>query len=143
MMKPKKKLYFFNDLFKDYPRWSYPVGTIASIIGVLVIMYLVPEDKEWLGHIIWLLYVVTISYRIFQSTRKNAFDWRRGDQFKLTIKGKRLKVDVKFLSAYYIKEEVLHIERINRLDTFPVDHLREKDIKKMLNLIELQHYKSK
>jgi hypothetical protein len=104
-------------------------------------MYLVPEDKKWLGHIIWLLYVVTISYRIFQSTRKNAFDWRRGDQFKLTIKGKKLEVDVKFLSAYYIKEEVLHIERINRLDTFPLDHLREKDIKKMLNLIELQHYK--
>ena len=140
MMKPKKKLYFFNDLFKDYPKWSYPVVTIASIIGVLVIMYLVPVDKEWLGYIIWLLYVATISYRIFQSTRKNAFDWRRGDQFKLTIKGKKLEVDVKFLSAYYIKEEVLHIERINRLDTFPLDHLREKDIKKMLDLIELQHY---
>jgi hypothetical protein len=140
MMKPKKKLYFFNDLFKDYPKWLYPVVTIASIIGVLVIMYLVPVDKEWLGHIIWLLYLSTISYRIFQSTRKNAFDWRRGDQFKLTIKGKKLEVDVKFLSAYYIKEEVLHIERINRLDTFPLDHLREKDIKKMLDLIELQHY---
>jgi hypothetical protein len=63
-----------------------------------------------------------------------------GHLFKLAIKGKKLEVDVKFLSAYYIKEEVLHIERINRLDTFPLDHLREKDIKKMLDLIELQHY---
>jgi hypothetical protein len=63
-----------------------------------------------------------------------------GHLFKLAIKGKKLEVDVKFLFAYYIKEEVLHIERINRLDTFPLDHLREKDIKKMLDLIELQHY---
>jgi hypothetical protein len=140
MIKSKKKLYFFNDLFKDYPSWSYPVVTIAIIIGVLVIMYLVPEDNEWLRDIIWLLYLSAISYRIFQSTRKNAFDWMGGHQFKLAIKGKKLEVDVKFLSAYYIKEEVLHIERINRLDTFPLDHLREKDIKKMLDLIEVKHY---
>ncbi|WP_213520067.1 hypothetical protein [Nonlabens sp.] len=48
----------------------------------------------------------------------------------MTVNGKKLKVDVKFLSAYYIRQEALHVERINRLDTFPLDHLREKDRKK-------------
>jgi hypothetical protein len=52
-----------------------------------------------------------------------------GHLFKLAIKGKKLEVDVKFLFAYYIKEEVLHIERINRL-VVPFRSLERKRHKK-------------
>lgn len=142
-MTPKKKLYFFNDRYKDYPKWIFPAFIVAFAILFVEILDKIARHYIFTLYTTGLLYILLIGYLIFQSTRKNAFHWVRDDQFKLTIKGKKLEVDVKFLSDYYIEEEVLHIIRINRLDTFPVDHLREKGIKKMLHLIETLHNNSK
>lgn len=136
-MEKQKKLYFFNDKLKDYPKWV--TMSISVGFGVLLaeIVFKTTEYK-WPAYIVAAIYIVVISYSIFKSTRKNAFTWVKETDFKIEIKGKKLEVDATFLSDFYVEENVLHIIRINRLDKFPVDHFSEKDIKKMLQLMELQ-----
>jgi hypothetical protein len=74
--------------------------SISVGLGILMVEILFSTtENQWPGYIMALLYVATISYLIFQFTRKNALHWMRGNQFKLNVIGKKLEVDVKFLSA--------------------------------------------
>jgi predicted house-cleaning noncanonical NTP pyrophosphatase (MazG superfamily) len=142
-MKSKKKLYFFNDRYKDYPKWIFPTCLVAFVIFFVEVLDKIAGHYIFTSYTLGLLYIPLLAYFIFKSTRKNAFHWVKDNEFYIIIKGKKLEVDARFLSDYYIENDVLHVIRINRLDKFPVGHLREQDLKKMLHLIEIQQYDRK
>lgn len=138
-----KKIYFFNDHFRKYPKWVSGLVVVIFTVAILEVFLRFSDDYGFVSYIMIVFYLLSFVYLIFQKTRKNAFFWVKKDQFKLKIDNEVLEVDSKFLSDFYIQKDVLHIIRINRLDTFPVAHLREKDIKKMLDLMKIQQDSSK
>lgn len=137
-MNGNKKIYFFNDYFRKYPKWVSGLAVVVFTVGILEVFLRFSDDYGFISYIMIFLYLLTFVYLIFQKTRKNAFFWVKKDQFKIKINDEVLEVDAKFLSDFYINKDILHIIRINRLDTFLVNHLREKDIKKMLDLMKIQ-----
>jgi len=74
------------------------------------------------------LMVVATFYAVWKFTRKDSIWLQRENFYKLKIAGHKLEFDASFISKVWLDDDGLNIQRINRVDTFPVDHLRKEDV---------------
>jgi len=133
-----EKIHFFNFKWREYPVWvHFLVGSIPVLMVYIPIWFFDIKELSYPGIILYLLF---FGYFLWQSTLRNAFYFIRKHQYKLIIDRKKLEFDATFISKVWLDEDGLNIQRINRVDTFPVDHLREDDVERLLTI--LKEYKN-
>ncbi len=133
-----KKIHFFNVKWRDYSWWSR-----SLIFTAILIIYYLPKlfvSEEFSTYLGLATYSLFIGYIIYESTRKNAVHYRRENVFTIKLAGKKVEMDVTFISQVWIEDDQLHIRRINRVDTFPISHLRQADLDKLV--VILKEYES-
>jgi len=82
------------------------------------------------------LMVVATFYAVWKFTRKDSIWLQRENFYKLKIAGHKLEFDASFISKVWLDDDGLNIQRINRVDTFPVDHLRKEDVDRLLIVLK-------
>lgn len=129
-----KKLYFFNEKWRNYPNWVQGLAGMTPLLLVYVPVWFL-ESKLWLlpGALLYLFFFAAFIWSI---TRKNYVQWKREPYILLNINGKKLDLDLKFLSEVWIENNELNIRRINRVDSFDISHLREEYVNKLFNLLK-------
>ncbi|MGJ8684199.1 MAG: hypothetical protein ACSHWW_06230 [Nonlabens sp.] len=131
----KKKLYFFSISWRNYPTWLIIVFTIIICFTYISLRFLAEDTivDDIIGAVFWLSFY---GYFIFQWTCKNAVFYKHADHYSIKINGKKLDFDLKFLSEAWIEDNQLHIRRINRVDSFPLNHLRQEDVDKLMGILK-------
>ncbi len=110
------------------------IGIVPAIILANGIFgsYLVRETM----YVYLALALVAISYMVWKFTCKNFILLQGENLYKLRLGGRKLEFDAKFISQVWLDEDGLNIQRINRVDTFPVDHLKEQDVERLLQILK-------
>lgn len=130
-----KKLYFFNLTFRKYKMLA---SIIALVLAIVIVEFLFNERGNELSLVMGIVYLPIISYWVFQVTRKNAYTWVNDGNFKFKLDGHLLEAQAQHLTAFWIEDDVLHIQRVNRVDTFKIDHIRKEDTNKLMALLKEQ-----
>ncbi|WP_438962590.1 hypothetical protein [Nonlabens sp.] len=131
----KKKLHFLNMKWRQYSRGKQFLMTLPFILLYALMAFFFWDTlvHYQFGLITNIALWAYLSYPVFL---KNAVFYRQDHNFTLKIKGKKLDLDLKFLSEVWIENKELNIRRINRVDSFDMSHLREKDVNKLFNLLK-------
>lgn len=126
------KIHFFNWRFKDVPRWQ------QLLLGLFIVfLFYVPV---WLGYPYFsipgiIAYLAYIGYAIWQNTRLHSFTYIKKDYYRIKLHGEVLHVDTSFLHAVWIKDHSLHIQRVNRVDSFSLKGIEPSDVDKLVHLL--------
>lgn len=134
-MNNKKKLYFLGFKWRQFSWWTRSLIVIFILLLDVLMRYLI-DDRNIRAIAGILLFGSFYGYLIFEWTRKNAIYYRRNDGITIKIAGKKLHIDTNFISKAWLDEDGLNIQRINRVDTFPVDHLKEQDVERLLQILK-------
>lgn len=130
----KKKLHFVNMKWRQVPFWVHI--SIGIIIGAAFGPFMNFFSNSLAGRIaVGLFVLVAITNVIWTQTHKNAFFFQRDKNYLLKIAGKKLEMNLHFLSEVWVEDNELHIRRINRVDSFPVGHLRSQDVDKLVAIL--------
>lgn len=131
----KKKLHFISIKWRQYSRGKQFLIAVPFILLYALMAYFFWDTLGYyqFGLITNLALYAYLFYPFFL---KNAVFYRQDHNFTLKIKGKKLDLDLKFLSEVWIENNELNIRRINRVDTFPIGHLRQDDVEKLVALLK-------
>ncbi len=125
--------------WRDNPFWIIGLvgGLIGGFIGFYIREFMNFLESSVLGVMsICVFLLLGFGNIIWSQTRKNAFFFKREQNFLLKIAGKKLDLNLNFLSEVWLENNELHIRRINRVDSFPIIHLREDDVDKLVAILK-------
>lgn len=130
----KKKLHFSGFFQKDR-QWSSKYFIISYIILGIFIIRLVVDFKigDYINLVFGTLFMGYLAYDLF---RKNVVYYKGDDNYILKIKGQKLEIDASFISQVWLENDHIHIQRVNRVDSFGISHIREKDVQRLLHILE-------
>lgn len=128
-----KKIHFFNLAYRKY-KWQI---TIASSLVFGIFLYVSFHfELEYLNLVSAVLYLWFLGYEIYKNTRKNSYSFINNDRFKLSLDGQKLDVDSKFITEVWLDNGQLHLQRINRVDSFNVSHLNPVHVDKLVGILK-------
>lgn len=130
-----KKIHFFNLAYRKY-KWQITIG--VTLIFIAAFYTSIQFQLEYFSHVFTVLYLSYFGYEIYKNTRKNSYSYISNDRFKLSLDGKKLDVDSKFISEVWLDSGQLHLQRINRVDSFNVSHIDNASIEKLTVLLKEQ-----
>ncbi len=128
-----KKIHFFNLAYRKY-KWHIVI--ITSLVLLLAIYVGWEYDLKYFSHVITLLYLSYFGYEFYKNTRKNSYSFINNDRFKLRLDGEKLDVDSKFITEVWLDSGQLHLQRINRVDSFNVSHLNPVHVDKLVGILK-------
>jgi hypothetical protein len=130
-----KKLHFFNLYFKKN-KWKLTLmlALFFSIVFYVSLQY----DFRYISPVATVVYLYFFGYELYKNTRKNSYIYMSGKRFKLRLDGKKLEVDSTFISNVWPENGQLHIQRINRVDSFNIAHLNPEHVTKLIGIIKEQ-----
>lgn len=134
MMKNKKP-YFFGLKWRN-SSFSKRMAVVWAFILLFIISRFLPIDDSLGASIAGTLWIGFYCYLFYEWSRKNAVYFRYNPKITIKIAGEKLEFDATFISDVWIDEDGLNIQRVNRVDTFPVDHLREEDVERLFSILK-------
>ncbi|MDP5078480.1 MAG: hypothetical protein NWQ19_10310 [Nonlabens sp.] len=130
-----KKIHFFNLAYRKY-KWKITIAaTLIFIVALYTSFYF---SLEYFNVVSMVLYFSYFGYEIYKNTRKNCYSYISDDRFKLRLDGEKLDVDSKFITEVWLDNGQLHLQRINRVDSFNVSHLNPVHVDKLVKVIKEQ-----
>jgi hypothetical protein len=127
------KIHFFNLAYRKY-KWQITIA--VTLIFIAAFYTSIHLELEYFSHVFTVLYLSYFGYEIYKNTRKNSYSFINKERFKLRLDGEKLDVDSKFITEVWLDNGQLHLQRINRVDSFNVSHLNPVHVDKLVGILK-------
>ncbi len=131
-----KKIHFFYLAYKRYEQYNWLMKSLIIVLFFVLMALLFMGEVKMISYVGTPINLAIYVYFIFKRTRHNSYSYVNKNHFVLKLDNKKLGVDATFISDVWLENDQLHIQRINRVDSFNIGHLLPQHIDKLMSLLQ-------